>query len=179
MDWKEVGAKIAKSAPMLGGIIGGPAGGAIGGVVSMVASALGLESENPTPEEVNMAIGRDPGALLKLKELEMRNKETLERIILERDLAYLADRQDARRRQTEHEKATGKTDMNLYFLAWLVIICFFSLVGVLMFITLPEMNIGPVNQLFGAMATGFGMVLQYFFGSSKSSSDKTKALISK
>jgi hypothetical protein len=38
-------------------------------------------------------------------------------------------------------------------------------------------NIGPVNQLFDAMATGFGMVLQYFFGSSKGSADKNTWLM--
>jgi len=46
-----------------------------------------------------------------------------------------------------------------------------------MFVVLPEANVGPVNQLFGAMATGFGMVLQYFFGSSKGSADKTAAMM--
>jgi len=54
---------------------------------------------------------------------------------------------------------------------------FFILVGLLMFVVLPEANVGPVNQLFGAMATGFGMVLQYFFGSSKGSADKTAAMM--
>ncbi len=77
----------------------------------------------------------------------------------------------------ESEKATGKRDMNLYVLAWMVVGLFFALVGLLMFVVLPEANVGPVNQLFGAMATGFGMVLQYFFGSSKGSADKTAAII--
>jgi hypothetical protein len=31
-------------------------------------------------------------------------------------------------------------------------------------------------MLFGALATGFGQVLQYFFGSSKSSSDKNEQI---
>jgi hypothetical protein len=54
---------------------------------------------------------------------------------------------------------------------------FFALVGMLMWVVLPDANVGPINQLFGAMATGFGMVLQYFFGSSKGSSDKNNWLM--
>jgi len=73
--------------------------------------------------------------------------------------------------------AAGKRDINLYVLAWMVVGLFFALVGMLMFVVLPEANVGPVNQLFGAMATGFGMVLQYFFGSSKGSADKTAAIM--
>jgi len=46
-----------------------------------------------------------------------------------------------------------------------------------MWVVLPEANVGPVNQLFGAMATGCGLVLQYFFGSSKGSADKTAAIM--
>ena len=38
----------------------------------------------------------------------------------------------------------------------MVVGLFFTLVGLLMFVVLPEANVGPVNQLFGAMATGFG-----------------------
>ena len=59
----------------------------------------------------------------------------------------------------------------------MVVGLFFALVGLLMFVVLPEANVGPVNQLFGAMDAGFGMVLQYFFGSSKGSAEKTAAII--
>jgi hypothetical protein len=38
--------------------------------------------------------------------------------------------------------------------------------------------VGPLNQLLGALSAGFGMVLSYFFGTSKSSKDKN-ALIGK
>ena len=44
-------------------------------------------------------------------------------------------------------------------------------------VVLPEANVGPHNQLFGPIATGLGMVLQYFFGSSKGSADKTAAIM--
>ena len=48
--------------------------------------------------------------------------------------------------------------------------------GMMYFRPIPEAAIGPINQLFGALAAGFGLVLGYFFGSSKSSTDKTKLM---
>lgn len=107
----------------------------------------------------------------------MTHKVDIQKLILEEDRRYLQDRANARSGQVESEKATGHRNINLYVLAWMVVGLFFTLVGLLMWITLPEANIGPVNQLFGAMATGFGMVLQYFFGSSKGSADKTAAMM--
>ena len=88
-----------------------------------------------------------------------------------------SSRCQGKRCQRACSTATGKRDINLYVLAWMVVGLFFALVGLLMFVVLPEANVGPVNQLFGAMATGFGMVLQYFFGSSKGSADKTAAMM--
>jgi hypothetical protein len=41
---------------------------------------------------------------------------------------------------------------------------------------IPAASVGPINQLFGALAAGFGLVLGYFFGTSKSSHDKTALL---
>ena len=61
----------------------------------------------------------------------------------------------------------------LYVLAWTVVVGFLVLLAAQMVVTIPKDNVGPVNQLFGALATGFGVVLSFFFGSSKSSQDKT------
>jgi hypothetical protein len=176
MDWKDVGSAVANAAPIIGGILGGPIGGAAGGLVKLLAGHLGLSESEATPDKFMEVLSVDPNAMLKFKEFEMAHQVELERLALEETRLYLGDVQSARTRQVETEKALGKRDINLYILAWLVVGMFFTLVGMLMWVTLPEMNIGPVNQLFGAMATGFGMVLQYFFGSSKGSADKTHAL---
>jgi hypothetical protein len=176
MDWKEVGAKVVDFAPLLGTLLGGPIGTAAGGLVKLLANELGLKSEEATPDAFMKIIEADPNAVLKFKEFEMAHKIEIQKLVIEEDRIFLQDRQDARHRQVESEKATGKRDYNLYVLAWMVVGLFFTLVGMLMFIILPEANVGPVNQLFGAMATGFGMVLSYFFGSSKGSAQKTELL---
>ena len=174
MEWKDVGETIKKFAPVLGTAIGGPAGGAIGGAVSLVLGAFGLGSE-ATPDDVASLL-TDPASIIKLKELEQTHQIALGQLALQSDQAYLNDRQGARDREIKITEATGGRDVNLYVLALVVVLGFFILVGVLMFVDLPTSNLGPVNQLFGAMAAGFGMVLAYFFGSSQSSDIKTKMM---
>lgn len=177
MDWKGLAARISTAAPLLGTLVGGPVGGAVGTAEKMIAGALGVRE---TPEAIEAELLANPDAYLKLKELELNNKVELQRLVLEHErLALehervrLADVADARGRQIAHEKATGRKDVNLYILAWTVVLGFFSLMALLCFHPVPVDSDGVIFMLFGALATGFGQVLQYFFGSSKSSVDKT------
>jgi hypothetical protein len=176
MDWKDVAGGVAKAAPLLGGILGGPVGGAIGGVISLIANAFGLTPEETTPDKINQLLQVDPQAALKLAEIEANNKLELQRISLELTRIELQDTASARQREIEVVKATGSKDVNLYILAWTVILFFYALVAILCFQIVPDANMGPVNQLFGAMAAGFGMVLAYFFGSSRGSAMKSRAM---
>lgn len=175
MEWKTVGEAVKKYAPMLGTLVAGPAGGAAGGAVSLLLGALGLEGD-ATPDAAMAAIQADPAMALKLKELEMKHQETLAGLVLQAEQAHLADRQSARDREVEITKATGKRDLNLYILAWVVVGGFLGLTGLLTFVTVPTENQGPVNQLYGALAMGFGAVIGYFFGSSQSSDLKTRIM---
>ena len=53
---------------------------------------------------------------------------------------------------------------------------FFTLVGLMMFATIPDQSSQAVGILFGGLVAGFTGVVQYFFGSSKSSQDKTRLM---
>ena len=179
MDWKDVGDFVKKGAPLLGSVLGGPAGGAIG---TLVSAAFGSDDD---PEKLLPILKSDSEAVRKLKELEFKHYERLEelsieaaRVQLEESKAYLADTQSARSREATIVQATGKKDVNLYILAWVVVGGFFILTGMLMLI--PELagrtNNAMVNILFGGLVSGFATVLGYFFGSSKGSTDKTQLL---
>lgn len=180
MDWKELGKSIIKlGAPLLGSVVGGPAGSAIGG---MVASLFGADPNDPA--DILAKISLDPQAAVKLQELQLNHKERLEelkieegKIALEETKAILADRQSARQRETAVVQATGKSDINLYLLAWTIVVGFFVLTGILMFKDCfsPQIT-GVVNLLFGGLVSGFATVLAYFFGSSKGSAEKTTLL---
>lgn len=183
MDWKDVGKAVKRFAPMLGTVIGGPIGGVAGGAVSLLCSAFGIEEEDAQdPAKVMAKIQMDPQWQVKLAEIESNNEIELQRLALQSDQAYLADRQSARTADVEKTKATGNRDTNLYVLAWVVVVGFFGLIGVLVFKQIPDSNeVAKVAlpMLFGALIAGFKDVLGYFFGSSKSSSDKTKLLVAK
>lgn len=178
MDWTKVANFVKGAAPLLGTVIGGPVGTLAGGAVSLIASAFGVEdAENP--EAVYEAIKADPNAVVKLKEIELDNKVELNKLALQQDQAYLADTQNARSAQVQREQTTGKKDVNLYALAWTIVVGFFSLTGILTFVPIPTDSTGVVFLLFGALIAGFTQVINYFFGSSKSSTDKTKMLFKK
>ena len=175
MDWSKVASFVKGAAPLLGTVIGGPVGTLAGGAISLIASAFGVEDvENPTT--IYEAIKADPDAIIKLKEIELNNKTELSKLALQSDQSYLADTQDARKAQTDREAATGKKDINLYVLAWTIVVGFFTMTCILTFVDLPDDSTGVVFLLFGALVAGFTQVVNYFFGSSKSSSDKTKML---
>ena len=173
MEWKDIAGMVKTAAPMVGTAIGGPVGTAIGGAVSSLISAFGLAGD-ATADDVHAAITNDPDAALKLKVAE--NDFALKVKQLENDdlKLTLADVQSARSRQVEHEKATGSSDVNLYVLAWVVVAGFF-IVMVLNMLT-PMSDNPALNLLIGALIGGFTMVLSYFFGSSKSSAEKSKTI---
>lgn len=173
MDWKTVGQSFLNAGlPLIGALLGGPVGGIAGkAAAALISSKLGIKEEDLTPEKYVEILG-NPDMIAKLKQLELDHELDLEKLIIE-------DRKSARSREVEIVKATGVKDINLYVLAWVIIGGFFTLLGILMFNTLPADQNGVIFMLFGALATSFGSVIAYFFGSSKGSADKTKMLTEK
>jgi len=172
--WNRVKDLIGGAAPLVGTLVGGPAGGAVG---TLLSSALGVED---TPEAIETELRGNPEALVKVRELELTHKTKFEELALENTRAHLADRQDARVAEIERMKA-GASNRFMYTLAVLVTAGFFLLCGVLMFKTsaIPEGSREVAFVLFGTLSTAFGGVMQYFFGSSKGSSEKTSLLANK
>ena len=172
--WEGAKGVLSGTAPVLANAIIPGSGGL---AATLISKALGCENK---PKAVAQALTKaTPEQLNELKRLELKHQEKLTELALENDKLYIQDVQSARNREIAIVQATGKRDINLYVLAWSVVVGFFALVGLMMFVKLPDYNIGPINQLFGALAAGFGMVLSYFFGSSKSSSDKNAFLTKK
>ena len=170
MDWETVGKQFIEAGlPLLGTILGGPLGGLAGKAAgSLIASKLGCEETELNPDMLINALA-DPATLATLKELELSHTLELESLIMQ-------DRASARQREIEITKVTGTRDINLYIMAWILFAGFFSLLGLLMFHSLPADQSGVIYMLFGSLSTGFGSVVAYFFGSSKSSKEKTALL---
>lgn len=178
--WDNIKELIGTSAPVIGTLLGGPAGGAVGGLISKV---LGVDN---TPEAIELALMNNPDALLKIKELETSKELAILQAELEhkridvgsvienrkldneKDQMFLSDKQSARSRQVDSEKATGKVDVALYVIAGVIVVAFFVSILALIFITLDKQS-GTYElllMLFGALTTKFGTVVDYFFGAS-------------
>lgn len=178
--WDNIKELIGTSAPVIGTLLGGPAGGAVGGLISKV---LGVDN---TPEAIELALMNNPDALLKIKELEASKELAILQAELEnkridvgsvidnrkldneKDQMFLSDKQSARSRQVDSEKATGKVDVALYAIAGAIVVAFFVSILALIFITLDKQS-GTYElllMLFGALTTKFGTVVDYFFGAS-------------
>lgn len=167
-------ALLGKGLPLLANVI---TGGAAGTVINLVKGVIGIDSDDPA--ELEKAVMNNPDVVLKLKELELTHKVELERLALqgaqvelEETKAYIGDVASARAREMQITSATGKRDWLMMALAITVVVGFFTLVFVALADPTKMSDNGPINLLFGAMVSGFTMVLSYFFGSSKGSSDK-------
>jgi hypothetical protein len=172
--WNKIRETVGKIAPVLGNAIVPGIGGAAG---SLLASVLGVEN---TPDTINSKLADlSPEETAKIRQAEMQHREKLLEISNANDQLYLADMQDARKTEIERTKVTGKRDVNLYVLAWTVVVSFFITCGILIFVKMPEGQSNIVYMLLGTLGTGFITVLSYFFGSSKGSADKTVLLAEK
>lgn len=67
-------------------------------------------------------------------------------------------------------------ELFMYLLGAIVIAGFMTLLGVLIFVGIPEKNAELLYLSIGALITMAVQVVNYFYGSSKGSSDKTKII---
>ena len=152
----------------------GPVGPLLPVAIKALASILGIKDPDPGPDQVHAALDTatrmDPDltAKLSLAQGDLQKEE----MRLE-----FADLQSARDRQTQHEKATGKSDVNLYVLAWLFVGGFFVTYIIMLVMiftnlfpaTIPPAAIYLMGTLNGTLTAGVGAVVQYFFGKTKDS----------
>ena len=149
-------------APMLATVVTGPLGGM---AVKAIAEKLGVED---TVEAVTQAIQADPEAAQKLAEIDLKQFE-----------AEVKDRDGARAMQIaalQQDDWFAKNFLYLFTAVWSVFaMTYFAFVT---FGTVPASGVRMADTilgvLIGTVLTGF---FNFFFGSSKSSKDKTEALM--
>ena len=149
-------------APGLATVVAGPLGGM---AVKAIAEKLGVED---TVEAVTQAIQADPEAAQKLAEIDLKQFEL-----------EVKDRDGARAMQIvalQQDDWFAKNFIYLFTAVWSVFaMAYFTFVT---FGTVPEGGVRMADTilgvLIGTVLTGF---FNFFFGSSKSSKDKTEALM--
>jgi hypothetical protein len=152
---------LKSAAPALATVVAGPMGGM---AVKAIADKLGVAD---TLEAVTAAVQADPEAAAKLAEIDLKQFEL-----------EVQDRDSARKMQIaalQQDSWFAKNFIYLFTSAWSVFaMVFFSCVT---FGTVPESGTRMADTilgvLIGTVITGF---FNFFFGSSKSSQDKTQLL---
>lgn len=153
MDFKDISLTVSKYAPLLGSVIS--ESNPIAGLIVMAIAKLFNTSSDPSA--ILSSIQGDPDAAVKLQQLEIEHQDALIQNQME-------DHANARQREEDIIKITGKRDGILDFLAILVVVGFFFLCGLNYFIKLADDHI--VVMLIGQISSGFMLCLSYYFGSS-------------
>ena len=182
MDWSKVIGLVKKAAPTLGTALGGPVGGAagavVGGVASLIGSAFGVESDSP--EAVYDALKSDPDAFVKLRQIEAENKQFLAELVLRHDQMYLDDVQNSRAMQIAALKQKDVFSKRfVYYYAIAITLSVFAYIGGVTFTEIPPENVRVVDTVVGfSLGTLLTGVVNWLYGSTKSSGDKNKTIYS-
>ena len=176
MNWKDIGKTIGSVAPMLGTLLAPVTGGASVAIGSLVSSVLGVEN---TPEAVAKEIKENPEALLKLKELEYKENESLRKQVLE--LARLEGAKYDKAHETYQNKsemadgiAKQIIDRNLPIIAILVVVNVLLVYFMKDEATLIAIASNIIGITIGNLFAERQAIVNFFFGSSIGSKQKDK-----
>lgn len=161
-EWSDLGKTVASAAPLLGGVVGGPLGAGIG---SIIASVFGVED---TPSAINAAINADPDAAVKLRKIELDHKTDLERIVLDTTKAELADKQNARENH--------KHSLMPAILSCVLSLVIVGIIYLLFYLEPPEGSRDVLFMVLGVVIKEWGGAMQYWFGTTRSSAEKSRVL---
>jgi len=157
----ELLALLKGMAPALAGIVAGPVGGL---AITAIADKFGVSD---SVEAVAQAIAGDPQAAQKLAELDLRQFEL-----------EIADRNGARHMQEVALQQEDKFAKHfIYWFAW-----FWSVGSMAYFFAITFGSVPASGKDFGNIILGFllgtavATIISFFYGSSKSSKDKTDTL---
>lgn len=167
-DWKSL---IRTAAPTISGLIGGPIAGVA--VSALAEGLLGPDVKDQTVEQKQEALeaylsqSATPETLSKIREIDASFNVQMRKLDIDLEQVHAGDRANARERETMLKDWTPRA------LAMSVTLGVFCLLGCLIFVdNIPESSVTLLNVMLGALCTAWISVIQYYFGSSKDSSDK-------
>ncbi len=162
---RRIGRALANAAPGLAEAMGGPLAGA---AVEAVKKAI-FGEQAASEQDVEKAVEKmSPTIFLRLAEADVAFHKALWAAQNRAEQIAQSDRADARARQM----AMGdKTPM---VLGGVVIFGFFAVLGLMVFAPVPAGLEAEFSILLGALATMTAAVVNYYFGSSVGSREKTR-----
>lgn len=159
MDWKKI---IGSVAPTIATALGSPLAGM---ATSTILKTLGIESEKQIEEAV-----KDPEALLKLKQAENIFTAQMKELDIKLDEIIMKDKDSARQREIAVKDKTPQ------ILAYAYTLGYFTILGVTFKFGVPENGKEMINILIGILSAAQVGIIQYYFGSSAGSKQKTEVL---
>ena len=164
---KRIARIISGIAPQLAQALGGPLAGA---AVERISGAL-FGIENADEESINNALkGASPEQITALRRADLEFHRLLRETTIEQARIDAADRANAR----EHQQITK--DRTPSIIGALIILGFFVVLGVMVAHRLPTGAETEFSIMLGALATMTAAVVNYFFGSSAGSKEKTRLM---
>lgn len=161
--WKKL---LSAVAPTIATALGGPLAGT---AVAALAKAIGKPDANE--EEIAAIVSSaDPETLLKLKTAEQEFAAKMKELDIEWERVNAGDRASARQREIAVRDNVPK------ILATAVTAGFFGVLFWILKYGLPATGGEALLVLLGALGSGFGAVLNYYFGSSHGSAQKNTML---
>jgi len=158
---------LTNIAPQLAHALGGPLAGA---AAQRISRAL-FGQENADEDAIDLALtSLDPEKVIALKRADLEFQKLLQETTIEQARIAASDRANARQHQHAMQDRTQS------IIGSLVIIGFFIVLGVMVARRLPEGAETEFSIMLGALATMTAAVVNYFFGSSAGSKEKTKLI---
>ena len=161
-DWKSL---VSTVAPVLGTALGGPFGGMAG---KFIAESMGVD-EADLPDTL---AGANPETMLKIKNLDAEFKVKLRELDISEEQLHAQDRDSAR---------TMATNTSLLPQGIIAAVFITGFITVLYMVFKGDAEIdGPMKDaalmLLGILSAGVTQIMNFFFGSSSGSKQKTKLL---
>jgi hypothetical protein len=167
MDWK---ALVQTVAPWIGTALGGPLGGA---AVSAIGDALGLSDKNEAAVKAALS-GATPEQMLALKQADqqfaLRMQELGFKQVADMEALAAGDRKDAR----DMQKTTRSPIPAV--LSILVTAGYFLVLLGMMMGWLKAGDSQALLLMLGSLSTGWGVVMAFWFGTTRGSEVKTELL---
>lgn len=162
-DWKGF---VGSVAPTLATALGGPMAGM---ATKAIADALGVDNEEI---EISKALATaNPETLVKLKEIDKNFDIEMKKLNISLEEIAYKDRDSARNLFRVDKRP--QIALSALFIVGYFVILSLMLAGVF---TIPEGLMEPVLLLLGMLSREVPTIMQFWFGSSTGSKDKTKVM---
>ncbi len=163
----KLGRALRDVAPTLAGAFGGPLAGA---ATETVSRAIFGDSHGDEAALETAVLAGAPETLAALRQAEVEFRKAVLSVVIEEQKLANEDRANARARQI------AVRDITPTLLGLSVIAGFFFVLAVMLWRELPAQAETEFSIMLGALATMTAAVVNYFFGSSVGSREKTKIM---